>query len=137
MPATPGCLSDGRDLLTFHVGNCTHCAGQFAYLMRVIYLRGGLVKFVSVSDLRLKPGQVWEDLDREEEMIITSKGKPIALLTRVNEQDFEKTVAAVRRARALMAMEGMQCASVLGGKDRMSDAQIEAEIKAARRTRAR
>jgi antitoxin (DNA-binding transcriptional repressor) of toxin-antitoxin stability system len=105
--------------------------------MRVIYLRGRLVKFVSVSDLRLKPGQVWKGLDRVGEMIITSKGKPIALLTRVNEEDFEKTVAAVRRARALMAVEGMQRASVTTGKDRMSDAEIEAEIKATRRSRAR
>jgi len=85
--------------------------------MRVIYPRGGLVKFVSVSDLRLKPGQVRKGLDREE--------------------DFEKTVAAVRRARALMAMEGMQRASLAAGTDRMSDAAIEAEIKAARRSRAR
>jgi prevent-host-death family protein len=95
------------------------------------------MKFVAVRDLRLKPGQVWERLDREGDVIITSNGKPIALLTRVNEEDFEKTVAAVRRARALMAMEEMQRASVAAGKDRMSDAEIEAEIKAARRSRVR
>jgi antitoxin (DNA-binding transcriptional repressor) of toxin-antitoxin stability system len=95
------------------------------------------MKFVAVRDLRLKPGQVWERLDREGEMVITSNGKPIALLTRLTEDDFEKTIAAVRRARALMAMEGMQRASVAAGTDRMSDAVIEAEIKAARRSRAR
>lgn len=95
------------------------------------------MKFVAVRDLRLKPGQVWERLDREGEMIITSNGKPIALLTRIKEEDFEKTVAAVRRARALMAMEEMQRASLAAGADRMSDAEIEAEISAARRRRAR
>jgi prevent-host-death family protein len=95
------------------------------------------MKFIAVRDLRLKPGQVWERLDREGEVIITSNGKPIALLTRVNEEDFEKTVTAVRRARALMAMEGMQRASLAAGKDRMSDAEIEAEIRAARRSRRR
>jgi prevent-host-death family protein len=95
------------------------------------------MKFIAVRDLRLKPGQVWERLDREGEVIITSNGKPIALLTRVNEEDFEKTVAAVRRARALMAMEGMQRASLTAGKDRMSDAEIEAEIRAVRRSRRR
>lgn len=95
------------------------------------------MKFVAVRDLRLKPGQVWQRLDREREMIITSNGKPIALLTRVNEEDFEKTIAAVRRARALMAVEEMQRGSVAAGTDRMSDAEIETEIKAARRSRAR
>jgi antitoxin (DNA-binding transcriptional repressor) of toxin-antitoxin stability system len=107
------------------------------YLVRVIYLPGGLVKFVSVSDLRLKPGQVWKRLDREGEMIITSRGRPIALLTRVNEEDFEKTVITFRRARGLMAMEAMQRASLVAGKDKISDAEIEAEIRAARRSRRR
>ena len=95
------------------------------------------MKFVTVRDLRLKPSQVWERLDREGEMIITSNGKPIALLTRVNEEDFEKIVAAVRRARALMAEEEMQRASVAAGTDRMTDTDIDAEIKAARRGRRR
>jgi len=95
------------------------------------------MRFIAVRDLRLKPGQVWERLDQEGEMIVTSNGRPIALLTRVNEEDFESTVAAVRRARALMAMESMQRASLAAGKDKMSDTEIEAEIKAARRSRRR
>jgi len=95
------------------------------------------MRFVAVRDLRLKPGRVWERLDREREIILTSNGKPIALLTRINEEDFEKSVAAVRRARALMAMEEMQRASLVAGKNRMSDADIETEIEAVRRGRAR
>ena len=80
---------------------------------------------------------MWERLDREREIILTSNGKPIALLTRVNDEDFEKTIAAVRRARALMAMEEMQRASLAAGKNRISDAEIETEIKATRRSRVR
>jgi prevent-host-death family protein len=95
------------------------------------------MQFIAVRDLRLKPGQVWERLNREREVIITSNGKPIVLLTRVNEEDFEKTVAAIRRARALMAMEALQRASLAAGKDKMSGAEIEAEIRAARRNRRR
>lgn len=38
--------------------------------MQVISLRGGLMKFVAVRDLQLKPGQVWERLECEGEMII-------------------------------------------------------------------
>ncbi|MBI2000796.1 MAG: type II toxin-antitoxin system Phd/YefM family antitoxin [candidate division NC10 bacterium] len=95
------------------------------------------MKFVAVRDFRLKPGLVWERLDRDKEIILTSNGKPIALLTRVNEEDFEKTIAAVRRARALMAVEKMQRGSVAAGTDRLSDAEIEGEIRAVRRSRAR
>lgn len=95
------------------------------------------MKFVSVSDFRLKAGQNLGRLGRERDVIITSNGKPIALLTRVNEENLERTVAAVRRARALMAMEDTQRASVAAGKDRMSDTEIEAEIRMARRNRGR
>lgn len=95
------------------------------------------MKFVTVRDLRLKPRQVWERLDRDKEMVVTSNGKPIALLTRVKEDDFEQTLTVLRRARALMAMEEMQRASLAAGTDRMSDSSIEAEIRAARRSRVR
>ncbi len=95
------------------------------------------MKFVAVRDLRLKPGSVWQRLAREGEMVLTSNGKPIALLTRIDEGDLEKTVTAGRRARALMAMEEMQRASLSAGADRISDPEIEAEIRAARRSRRR
>jgi len=95
------------------------------------------VKFVTVRDLRLKPRQVWERLDRDKEMIITSNGKPVALLTRITEEDFEQTLVGLRRARALMAIEQMQRASLAARTDRMSDSKIAAEIRAARRSRTR
>ena len=94
------------------------------------------MKFVTVRDLRLKPRQVWERLARDKEMIITSNGKPIALLTQVKEDNFEQTLAVLRRARALMAIEEMQRASLAAGTDRMSGSSIEAEIRAVRRSRA-
>lgn len=95
------------------------------------------MKFVAVRDLRLKPGNVWERLNREGEIVLTSNGKPIALLTRIDEGNLEKAVVAGRRARALMAMEEMQRASLAARADRISNGEIEAEIKAARRSRAR
>ncbi len=95
------------------------------------------MKFVTVRDLRLKPRQVWERLDRDKEMIITSNGKPVALLTRITEEDFEQTLVGLRRARALMAIEQMQRASLAARTDRMSDSKIAAEIRAARRSRTR
>lgn len=95
------------------------------------------MKFVTVRDLRLKPSQIWQKLDQNREMVLTSNGKPIALLTRVTEETLEEALTALRRARGLMAMEEMQRASVASGTDRLSNADIEAEIRAARRGRPR
>ncbi|NTW89032.1 MAG: type II toxin-antitoxin system Phd/YefM family antitoxin, partial [Desulfobulbaceae bacterium] len=38
------------------------------------------MKFLSVRDLRGKSAQIWKDLPEEREMVITSNGRPIAIL---------------------------------------------------------
>ena len=90
------------------------------------------MKFVSVRELRLKPREIWKRLQTERDLIITSNGKPIALLTGLSEETLEKTLTALRRTRALLAMEEMQRISVELGLDKLSDEEIEAEVKAAR-----
>ncbi len=43
------------------------------------------MRFITVRDLRGRPGQVWSKLSREKEVILTSNGKPIAILSAVSE----------------------------------------------------
>ena len=58
------------------------------------------MKFVSVRDLRLKPGDVWKLSQQEKDLIITSNGRPVAILTGVNENNFTEELDAIQRARA-------------------------------------
>jgi antitoxin (DNA-binding transcriptional repressor) of toxin-antitoxin stability system len=95
------------------------------------------VKFLSVRDLRGKSAQVWKDLPREREMVITSNGRPIAILAAVNESNLEEAVSAFRQARAVEAVAALQRRSVEQGKDRMSLEEINAEINEVRNKRAR
>ena len=62
------------------------------------------MRFVSVRDLRAKGRQVWRELESEKELVVTSNGRPIALLTGVNEENFEQILRDLRRARALRAI---------------------------------
>jgi len=55
--------------------------------------------YVTVRDLRVRPGDVWEKLREQGEMILTSNGRPMAILAHVDETDVEATLAALRRAR--------------------------------------
>lgn len=93
------------------------------------------MRFVSVRDLRSRGRQVWKELESEEELVITSNGRPIALLTGVNEKNFEQVLRDLRRARALRAVEEMQRASVRTGLDKMAEQEIETEIREARKAR--
>jgi antitoxin (DNA-binding transcriptional repressor) of toxin-antitoxin stability system len=95
------------------------------------------MRFVSVRDLRTGGRRVWKQLEREKELVITSNGRPIAIVTGANERNFEKILRDLRRARALRAVEEMQSSSVRAGLDRMADEEIESEIKATRKARTR
>lgn len=95
------------------------------------------MKFLTVRELRSQASKVWKDLPEEREMIVTSNGRPVALLTPVNEDNLEASLKAWRRARAMQATEALQREAVRQGKDRMSMGEIEREIAASRRRAAR
>ena len=69
--------------------------------------------------------------------MVTSNGHPIAILSAVSEESLEESLAAIRLARAAQAVEAMQRVSVASGRDRLPQAEIEAEIRTVRRARAR
>jgi len=94
------------------------------------------MRFISVRDLNTKPREIWSKI-KSEEVVITSNGKPIALLSGVTEETLEKTVRSIRRSRALIALEEMQKKSMERGLDKWTDSQIESEIRAVRKSRKR
>jgi len=93
------------------------------------------MKFVSIRDLRGKSAEVWKRLSGEREMIITSNGRPIAILAAVNESNLEESLSAFRQARAVQAVASLQRRSVEQGTDNISMDEIDAEIRAVRRKR--
>ncbi len=95
------------------------------------------MRFITVRDLRGRPGQVWSKLSREKEVILTSNGKPIAILSAVSEENLERALMALRQARAIGAVERMQSASVAAGNDRLTLEEIDAEIATVRKARRR
>jgi len=92
------------------------------------------MRFISVREMNTRPKEVWRKI-KEEELVITLNGKPIALLSAVSEETLEKTLRMIRRNRALMALEEMQKKSLASGLDKMADAEIQDEIRAVRKNR--
>lgn len=95
------------------------------------------MKFITVRDLRGRPTEVWMKLSRDKELVLTSNGKPIAILSAVSEDTLESSLVALRHARAIAAVESMQSHSVAVGTDALTLEEINAEIKAARKARRR
>lgn len=95
------------------------------------------MKFISVRDFRIRPGDVWKQLKIYKDIVITSNGKPIAILNPVEDSNLESSITALRRARALMALEEIQKSSIKKGLDKLTEEEIEKEIKAVRLERKR
>ena len=95
------------------------------------------MRFVSVRELRGQSAAVWKALAEDKELVVTSNGKPIALLSATSDETLEESLRAVRRARAQAAATAMQQASLKAGTDRMTLDDINTEIGAARARRAR
>ncbi len=93
------------------------------------------MRFVTVREFRGKSAKIWSELAREQEMVITSRGKPIAILSAVSGENLESSLAAIRTAQAMAAVEAMQRQSMKVGKHRMTLEEISAEIRAARKER--
>lgn len=95
------------------------------------------MKFVSVRDLRGKSADIWRDLPGEREMVITSNGRPVAILAAVNESNLEESLAAFRQNRAIDAVASMQRRSASRAGAVLTADDIEAEIAAVREARRR
>jgi prevent-host-death family protein len=98
-------------------------------------LGGGRVKFVSSREIRVNPGPVLDAVTHGHEVVITSRGKPVALMMGVNDDDLEETVRLVRRARAQGAVSRMRGAAAVRSSDAPDREDLEAEIRAARSAR--
>jgi PHD/YefM family antitoxin component YafN of YafNO toxin-antitoxin module len=92
------------------------------------------MKFVTVRDLRGRSAKVWKDLRTEKDLVLTSNGKPMAIITDVREESLESTLAALRRDRAVRAVREIQQDSQRRGK-KMSLRQINEIIADVRRKR--
>lgn len=91
------------------------------------------MQFVSVRDLRGKSSAIWEKLRSEREMVITSNGKPIAVLSAVSENTLDETLRAIRRSVAVSSVTALQDHSVRSGLDATTTEDINAAIADVRR----
>jgi antitoxin (DNA-binding transcriptional repressor) of toxin-antitoxin stability system len=93
------------------------------------------MKFLSFEELRQQPEASLREISPEEEWVVTASGHPVAILAPVREERLEETLAALRRARAVAAVTELQVRSAERGLSSMPAEEIDAEIRAARRSR--
>lgn len=93
------------------------------------------MKFLSTRELRNWPGLV-RKMTRDDELVLTSNGRPVAILVGVEGEDLEETALAIRQARAQRAVTRMRRRAATGASG-ASAKTVDAEIKAVRARRKR
>jgi hypothetical protein len=90
------------------------------------------MKFVSSRELRISPGAVWKKLEQENDLVITSNGRPIGVLTAANEESLEDVLASLRAGRAQRAALNLRRTAVARGLNKWSQKDIENVIRKTR-----
>ena len=90
------------------------------------------MKFVTVRDLRGKTSELWKELEQERELVVTSNGKPIAILSATNEESFEECLWTLRRSRASEALASLQRDAAERGLKEQTPEDVDTEIQHSR-----
>ena len=94
-----------------------------------------IVKLIAIQDLK-QPRQLKERLRAEKELLLTSDGRPVAVLVNLDaSEDPETVIQSIRDSRSRLALSRVREAAARSGSSRMSLAEINRQIAAARRAR--
>lgn len=93
------------------------------------------MKFVTVRELRGRTSELWDELARQRELILTNNGKPIAILSATDAESLERSLRNLRRCRAADALSGLQREAERSGLDQLASDEVDEEIQAFRKAR--
>jgi len=91
------------------------------------------VQFIPIRMLRNNPSELWKILNKEE-AIITVNGKPKAIVIDATDENLEEVIKIIRRVKAETSVEKMRLLSLKKGLDKLSQTEIEKEIKKVRKS---
>ena len=93
------------------------------------------MKLIAIQDLK-QPRQLKERLRAEKELLLTSDGRPVAVLVNVDaSEDPEAMIQSIRDSRSRLALSRVRAAAARTGSARLSLAEINREIAATRKAR--
>jgi len=95
------------------------------------------MNLIAIKDLK-QPRRLKERLRDERELLLTSDGRPVAVLVHVDTTDDpEVVIRSIRDARSRLALSRIREAARRGGTSRLTLAGINREVKTVRAERRR
>jgi antitoxin (DNA-binding transcriptional repressor) of toxin-antitoxin stability system len=91
------------------------------------------MKFIASREFRVNTAHVFRDLKKEQTLVVTNHGQPVALVVPTSGENLEQDFKMLASLRFGQAVRAIQAQSVKNGTDKMTMEEINAEIEAARR----
>jgi len=93
------------------------------------------MSFVSFRELRTTTAKINDMLTDNGKIVVTSNGKPKAVMIQVNENDFEETLAVLNQIKLTKSINNMRASAERSGAAEMTLDEINAEIALSRKER--
>ena len=90
------------------------------------------MKFLSIRELRSSTARIRDMLSDDGKIVLTTNGKPAAIMIEVDEDSFEDVLDDLRASRSRRAIRLLQEQAVKQGLNTMTLDEINVEISAAR-----
>jgi hypothetical protein len=91
------------------------------------------MEFIAARDFRVRPGEVWKRLKKTGNLLVTSNGKPIAIMRNIEGHDIAEELKIEACARGINAVSTMRARACRKGLVSLSMEEIDKEITAARK----
>jgi antitoxin (DNA-binding transcriptional repressor) of toxin-antitoxin stability system len=91
------------------------------------------MKTMTIRDFRTRPAQMRKELNRSGQAVLTTNGKPMALLLSVKEETLDDTLRAVNQARAQQTLQAVRKHARERGLDKLSMSDIDSIIAKTRK----
>ena len=93
------------------------------------------MQFLTIRELSKSPRETLAKMAEDGKAVLTNNGKPQALIIRIDESSFEKTLTLLQKLEFSQNLTDMRLASMRNGNSEMTLDEINAEIKATRKAR--
>lgn len=93
------------------------------------------MEFVPYRMLRNQPAELRKKLDEKGELIVTVDGEPLAVMLQIPKGSLEDLVLLLSQVRAQLAVSAIRAGARQGGRNRMTAAQAQAQVRKTRQAR--
>jgi len=93
------------------------------------------MKFITIRDLRGGTEKLEGLLKKSRKLVLTSNGKPLAILVPADEETLEDQLIALRKQKALISLERIGRQAQAAGLDKLSIKEIDRIISQVRKER--